>query len=60
AERSSGRHDAPSCHSRGARVFHDAPAVCRAKSRGTRCIPALTHGVIHIAPLRGFLVENVF
>ncbi|MDR0581564.1 MAG: hypothetical protein LBG31_01235, partial [Prevotellaceae bacterium] len=38
--------------------FHDAPAVCRAKGREMRCIPVLTHGVIHIAPLRGFLVEN--
>jgi hypothetical protein len=28
------------------------------EKQGDAFYPALTHGVIHVAPLRGFLVEN--
>jgi hypothetical protein len=52
AERSLG-NDAPPCTSRGAVPVHRGMSVRRAESRGMRCTPALTHGVIHRQPLRG-------
>ncbi|MDR0582455.1 MAG: hypothetical protein LBG31_05795, partial [Prevotellaceae bacterium] len=44
----------PALHSRGARTFHDAPVLRRAKGRETHCSPALRTGLFTLRPFGAF------